>query len=38
MLNSNEICADERDMIDLIESADDTEVVDSRNKNGEPHG
>jgi len=35
MLNSDEICANKRDVIDLPESADDTRMVNSRNKNGQ---
>jgi hypothetical protein len=35
MLNSDEICANERDVIDLAESADDVRMVNSRNKNGQ---
>ena len=35
MLNSDEICVNERDVIDLAESADDARMVNSRNKNGQ---
>ena len=38
MLNSNEICANERDVIDLAESADDARMVNSRNKNRQKVG
>ena len=35
VLNSDEIRANERDVIDLAESADDARMVDSRNKNSQ---
>ena len=38
MLNSNEICVNERDVIDLAESADDARMVNSRNKNRQKVG
>jgi len=38
MLNSDEICANERDVIDLAKSADDAGMVNSRNKNGQKVG
>jgi hypothetical protein len=38
MLNSDEICANERDVIDLAESADDARIVNSRNENNQKVG
>jgi hypothetical protein len=38
MLNSDEIYANERDVIDLAESADDARMVNLRNKNGQKVG
>jgi hypothetical protein len=38
MLNNDEICANERDMIDLAESADDARMVNSRNSNSQKVG
>jgi hypothetical protein len=35
MLNSDEIGANERDVIDLAETADNTRMANSRNKNGQ---
>jgi len=35
MLNSDEIGANERDVIDLAESADNARMVNLRNKNGQ---
>jgi hypothetical protein len=35
MLNGDEICANERDVIDLPESADDARMIDSRNINSQ---
>jgi hypothetical protein len=38
MLNSDEICANERDVIYLAESTDDARMVNSRNKSGQKVG
>jgi hypothetical protein len=38
MLNSEEICENENDVIDLEESADDARMVNTKNKNGQKVG
>jgi hypothetical protein len=38
MLNIDEIYANEKDVINLAESADDARMVNSRNKNGQKVG